>query len=184
MSGVELIIILGTAISTSFFSTVFSYYKEKKFASVKYTERVLEELYIPIYKFLEEAAPDPMVGYIGMRENEFWRLKELIDEKPELIDPNLDAQLNKIIDEIYVENSQERNQENYFYGHKFYDRDFKLYFYVVKSFNTTRKSLGLPYDKHYASFWSFVYRFIRSIKRKRRNKMNALNLKNMLNNKD
>ena len=130
LSGIELIIILGTAISTSFFSTIFSYYKEKKFASVKYTERVLEELYFPIYKFLEEAAPDLMVGYIVWKIKNFGDLKNLLMK------------------------------------------------------NQTRKSLGLPYDKHYASFWSFAYRFIRSIKIKRRNKKTMLNIKNKLKNKE
>lgn len=174
LSEVALIVI--TALVTSGLSTVFSYYKEKKFASIKYTEKVFVELYLPLYKFLQEAEIDPMVGYIGLSESNFWRFKEIIDEKPELIDPKLDAHVNKIIEEIHVENSQERKQKDYFYGYKFYDESFGLYFYVVKSFNITRKSLGLPYDKHYASLWSFAYRFIRRIKRKRRNKKLIKNL--------
>ena len=86
MSDLSKIVI--TAAATLFSAIiVFSmgYFKDKKFANSKYTERVLINLYIPLYKLLEIFEYDSYVGYIGISKQQLWLVKEIIDENPELV---------------------------------------------------------------------------------------------------
>lgn len=154
--------IVVTSLITAGATNYFGYIKERKFASSRYTEKVLVNLYIPVYKLLESFSYDPYVGYVGMSKDQFWELKEVIDKNPELVDPKLETFIYNIIGDIY-----NVYQDDNFQGYGIYDKNGDLYNYVMKSFNITRKSMGLPYDKYYASRLSFFYKVIRNIKNKR-----------------
>ena len=154
----EIYIIFITALVTAFFSTVFSYYKEKKFASSKYTEKSLTELYVPIYKILNGGV-DPFAGYLYIDETQLSLIKEIIDDKPELVDPRL----NKIVEDYHAQayaNISRVFEEQIPPQYMKYDEDYKLYTYILYAFNKTRKSLGLPYDKKYSGIFSIVFRGI------------------------
>lgn len=157
----EIYIIVITALVTAFFSTIFSYYKEKKFASSKYTERALTELYVPIYKILNDCS-DPLAGYLFINETQLQLIKEIIDNKPELVDPKL----NKIVDKYYTLayiNISRVYEDQIPPQNMRYDEDYKLYRYVLYAFNKTRRSLGLPFEKKYSSNFSLIYKGVDKI---------------------
>lgn len=158
-----------TSIITSGTTTYFGFLKEKSFSNTKYTERVLTELYIPIYKILNEHSI-PMIGYYGIDENQMSDIKVIIDRNPELVDPKL----NKILEE-YMEiaffNVSRVYEDQISPKLMRYDENLKLYTYILFAFNKTRRSLGLPSDKRYNSkisiLYIFLYRVYRNFKRKK-----------------
>lgn len=163
----EIALIVITALVTSGLSTIFSYYKEKKFASAKYTEKVLVDLYIPIYKYLSKT-PDPTTGYEGINEAQFNFILKIVEDNPELIDPRLNKYVYSIKEDIYINSYNNQDYEDYRQDYIMYDSDGEMFDYVLKAFNITRKSLGLPYNKRYASIWAFVYKLNEKINLKRR----------------
>lgn len=156
MTWEQFLTIILTAIFTSGATNLFGYWKEKSFAESKYTERVLTELYIPIYKILN-GATIPIIGYENIDEQLLNDIKKIIDKNPELVDPKL----NKIVDEYFeiaIFNISRVYEDRISPKLMRYDENRKLYNYVLLAFNKTRKSLGLPSDKRYSSKISFLYK--------------------------
>jgi hypothetical protein len=141
----QFITIFFTAVITSATTNLFGYWKEKRTASSKYTERVLTELYIPILKIIESKV-EPGMGFEGLDDDDIDKLIRILKDKPELFDPKLE----KIIYSYY-----EMSYDSWKYNKHFsyFENDRKLLDYVYIAFNKTRKSLGLPYEKKYAYPW-------------------------------
>lgn len=147
-----------TGIIAAAATNLFGYWKEKSFANSKYTERVLTELYIPIYKILNKGS-NPRIGYSYIDENQLNDIKVIIDSNPELVDPKLDKIVVEYI-EIAFFNITRIFEDQIPPESMRYDENFKLYTYILCAFNKTRKSLGLPSDKRYNSKISIIYRFL------------------------
>lgn len=137
--------IFSTAVITAGAANVFGYFRDRKNVSTEYSERVLKELYVPIYKVLTGRII-PGDGYDGIDEKQLVAIKEIIEENPELTDPKLDRLIYVYIEHSYFNwKSSNRNDDYYIY-----DSDRKLLEYILISFNKTRRSIGLPSDLNYA----------------------------------
>ncbi len=139
--------IFATAVITAAASNAFGYFKDKKFASSKYTEDVLTKLYVPIYKILTDNLV-PGDGYDGINAGQLDIIQQLIKDNPELTDPQLEKLVYGYLEDDYHNQLESINND---YNNFIYDEDRKLLDYVLISFNKTRRSLGLPYDLKYAS---------------------------------
>ncbi|MGM7722174.1 hypothetical protein [Metabacillus sp. Hm71] len=145
--------IFATAVLTAFASNLFGYIKEKRTASSKYTEQVLTELYVPIYKILVERII-PGDGYEGIDQDQLDSIKDIIDDNPELTDPILEGLIYGYLEDAYwnVTRIHADQQDPRF---ETYDSDRRLLDYILISFNKTRRPLGLPHPKEYA-FQSYL----------------------------
>ncbi|MEI2338931.1 hypothetical protein FA002_02245 [Priestia megaterium] len=141
MTWSQFITIFLTAIVTAGFANIFGYWKDKRVASTKYIEKVFTELYLPIYKIVDQKV-NPIDGFEGLDEHDIEALIAILKDKPELFDPKLE----KIIYRYY-----EKEYANWQYGENrsFHENDTELLDYVSIAFNKTRKSLGLPYEVKY-----------------------------------
>jgi len=83
---------------------------------------------------------DPLDGYQGISGSQFRKIKNIVDEYPELCDPKLDQLVWSIEEDMRIE------AHNYNYSHDSYDENRKVYYYVRYAFNKTRKRIGLPSD--------------------------------------
>lgn len=129
-----------TAIITAGATNLFSYWKEKRITSSKYTERVLVELYIPILKIIKERI-EPGFGFEGLNEDQIDELIKILDEKMELLDPELEG---------IIYSYKETQYHNWQGANYHYEKeDERLLAYMLYAFNKTRKSLGLPYENKY-----------------------------------
>jgi len=146
--------IFATAVLTASATNIFGYFKEKKFASSKYAEQVLKELYVPIYKILTKSII-PGNGYEGINRGQLEEIKEIIEKHPELTDPRLDSIIYRYLEDIYFEYNQ---TGDYPERYRTYDLDRKLFEYILISFNQTRRYLGLPSDLKYAYPILFKFR--------------------------
>lgn len=139
----EWVQVLLSGVAAAVTSTILSYFKEKKFASSKYAERVLTELYIPIYRMLREDVL-PGDGYEGLNMDQVNRIDNVAKKNPELTDPRLDEIVNAYMEVLTSPNYPFVDELEHVF-----DQDRKLFTYIMIAFNRTRKSLGLPYDKDY-----------------------------------
>ncbi|UQD52325.1 hypothetical protein C0971_10105 [Bacillus methanolicus] len=148
--------IFATAVLTAAASSLFGFLKDKKVASSKYTEESLRKIYVPIYKILMENL-NPMDGYEGIASRQFYRIKEIVNEHPELCDPKLDSIIWGIDEDIRFQSMNYNHNDNNL-EYELFDENRKLIDYVLHAFNKTRKSLGLPADRLY------VYPILRKIR--------------------
>lgn len=137
----QFITIFITAVITAACTNIFAYLKDKKFASSKYTEKVLTEFYVPIYKIVTKDFYTGK-GYDGLYPSEIIAIKKLVDEKPELADPVLDRIIGSLSEDAFrIQGTTPEGQE----PNKM-DEQGVLLNYILKSFQKTRKSLGLPHE--------------------------------------
>ncbi|WP_191556437.1 hypothetical protein [Metabacillus idriensis] len=141
--------ILLTAVFTAGASSLFTYWLDKINRSYQYAEESLRKLYIPIYKKLGENIY-PGDGYEGINENQVSEIKEIIEEHPELTDPELERIVENIFIDVMHNNSRSYNIQRDL-SMFIYDENRELLEYVLFSFNSTRHKLGLPSNNIYSS---------------------------------
>ncbi|MCK0470399.1 hypothetical protein [Halalkalibacter sp. APA_J-10(15)] len=168
MNWEQFITIFLTAIITAGASNYFSYIKEHKVRTSKYTERVLTELYVPIFKLILSRT-NPHDGFEGLDDDDVTGLVDLFSKNPELFDPELEQIINSYYEISYI-NWKYDEHEN------FYECDKKLLNYINGAFHKTRKSLGLPNDYKYSSSIYSIYNKIKTNYRHKR-KMKRLKKK-------
>jgi hypothetical protein len=158
--------IILTAVLTAGASNYFSYWKDKKIAAGKYAEDSLRKLYIPIYKILVKHIY-PGDGYDGIDEDQVSDIKKIIDENPELTDPELGRIVDSTFEDVMHQNSRPYDDQLDLKAMR-YDDDRELLDYVLIAFNKTRKNLGLPSNKYYTSkiYTSKTYKFYQKLEYK------------------
>lgn len=139
--------IFSTAVITAMASNLFGYFKDRKFATSKYTEDTLIKIYVPIYKILTERIV-PGDGYDGILESQLIEINKIIGNHPQLTDPRLSNIVYSYIEDIYHNSNPNYNPQTS--EPIIYDLDRELLDYILISFNKTRRSLGLPSDITYA----------------------------------
>lgn len=175
---IQTITIIATAIITSIATNYFSYLKEKKFATSKFTEKVFLELYSPLFKKLESFSYDPIVGYEGMYVDQYREISRFIFEKLDYADKDLLNIINNLDVTLHYLHREYDDPDN----RMLLDDKYELYNHVAKSYNILRRSLGLPYNKFqiYKNRW--YIRIFLNYKHKRFSKKMRVNLKNRKNN--
>lgn len=157
----EFLTILFTAFITAFAMNFFGYVKEQRISTSKYTECALRELYISIYKILTGRIT-PGDGYEGIDDEQIIAINKIIEEHPELTDPELEKIFYNIYEDAYF-NWKANIESNHDY-----DLERELLEYILTAFNKTRKSLGLPYERKYTSRFIGAYLNLKERYKKRK----------------
>lgn len=146
--------IIITSIITAVCTNFFGFIKEKKLKSLAYTDSCLKKIYIPIYQILIRDII-PNIGYDGINQDQVSDIRHIIENNPEYTDPELKEIVDSYFQEMYM-NVTRLHADQVDPRSLTFDKDEKLYKYILFSFHTTRRSLGLPYNRKYA--FKFLYK--------------------------
>lgn len=147
---IETIKIVFTSLLTSFFTYQVAFRKEKVEKMYKINMKLIEQVYAPILKEIEETI-QPGDCYNGIPEYALNQIIQIVDDNYFIADPKLKSFIWSFKEDILYTYRNECYED-------YYDDNEKFYNYIRKRYNYLRKKVYLQYNKEFFGLTGILYR--------------------------